>query len=269
MQLTAYNLLFKEVDHFKNGAYVFSSQKGEIDSPVHQHNKGQLIYAEHGTLYVDMGQLQYFLPVKHFIWIPPNTEHRVWSNNTHISMLTIYFDLADDKDVFYKKTGVYVLNPLIFELLQYAKKLEGHINKANDLGYKFALFLRALLPEASQSVKTPLMAFVEPHDARVSELLQYMRHHLSEKLGMEEMAFRFGFSARSLSRLFNAQDGSYTEYLQSLRIVKSMELMSEKNLNVNMVASQVGYESYSAFSKVFLKYTGMKPLAYIKKSHGR
>jgi AraC-like DNA-binding protein len=109
-------------------------------------------------------------------------------------------------------------------------------------------------------------AFVEPRDTRIAEILQYMRHHLDQKLGMEEIASRFGLSSRSLSRLFNEKGSNYTEYLQSLRIVKSMELMAEKSMNVNIVAGQVGYESYSAFSKVFLRYTGMKPMDYIKKN---
>jgi transcriptional regulator GlxA family with amidase domain len=97
------------------------------------------------------------------------------------------------------------------------------------------------------------------------KVMEYMQKNLENKLDAAMIAAKFGFSDRSLSRLFYAEGISFIEYMQSLRVVKSMELLAENNMNINMVAASVGYESITAFSNVFLRFTGLRPSEYIKR----
>ncbi|WP_183580498.1 helix-turn-helix domain-containing protein [Mucilaginibacter sp. X5P1] len=75
---------------------------------------------------------------------------------------------------------------------------------------------------------------------------------------------KFSFNDRSLSRLFYAKGASFIEYLQYLRILKCTELLSENNMNINMVAVSAGYESVTTLSNIFLHFAGLRPSDYIK-----
>ena len=43
---------------------------GELFVPTHKHNKAQLLYAEGDVVFVTTETKTYFLPARHFIWIP-------------------------------------------------------------------------------------------------------------------------------------------------------------------------------------------------------
>ncbi len=254
----------REVEKFKSGVYCSASERNEIDTPYHTHNKGQFIYAEKGTLNIFTNNHHYFLPVEHFIWIPKGVEHRIWTNNSQIMMFTVYFDNSDEASDFFKNTGVYMVNNLLHEMIVFARQWDGHINANNLPALKFMEGFKAILPQISSIGKLPLLGFVRPKNERLLTVMDYMQKNLENKLDATILAAKFGFSDRSLSRLFNAEGISFIEYLQSLRIVKSMELLAENNMNINMAAASVGYESVTAFSNIFLRFTGLRPSEYLK-----
>ncbi|WP_026712900.1 cupin domain-containing protein [Flavobacterium daejeonense] len=43
---------------------------GELFIPTHKHQKAQLLYAEGDVVFVTTETKTYFLPARHFIWIP-------------------------------------------------------------------------------------------------------------------------------------------------------------------------------------------------------
>lgn len=259
--------VYPAVEKFEYGAYCSASEKNEIDTPMHTHNKGQFIYAQKGTLHIITEHHQYFLPVEHFIWIPQNTRHRVWTNNTHIMMFTIYFDTQHQQNDFYDETGVYVVNNLLHEMITFATQWHGHIDRHMPVAYPFLQALKAILPTLRTVAKLPLLGFVQAKNERLLKVMDYMRENINHKISLSLVAEKFGFSPRSLSRLFSVEGISFNAYLQSVRIVKSMELLAEKNMDVNTVSIFVGYESPASFSKVFKKFTGMLPSDYLKSPH--
>lgn len=264
-----FEYVFAEVEKFKLGVFCASSLKEEIDTPFHKHDKGQLVYTVKGTLHINTEERQYFLPVDHCIWIPKNLVHRMWTNNTSFRMFTIYFDDEVEESGFYSNTSVFSVNVLMHEMIKMARGWNGYIAKNDAVKYKFLQGLKAILPEIAGFDHLPLLAFVNPVNERLVEVIAYIRANISTKLKLEEIANRFGFSSRSLSRLFSKEGISFIEYVQSARVVKSMELLSEKNHNVNMVALHVGYESITAFSNIFLRFTGIRPAEYLQKQQNK
>ena len=256
--------VFKEVEEFKTGVYCASSVKEEIDTPFHQHGKGQFIYTIKGTLHIYTVNNHYFLPVGHFLWIPKNVVHRMWTNNSSFRMFTIYFDTYRERHPFFTTTGVYIVNDLLHQMILFAKHWNGHIREKDTAAYQFLQGFKAILPQVTKTGSLPLLGFVRPHDDRLLEVMQYMRSNIESKLELTRIAQKYGFSERSLSRLFKSEGTSFIEYLQAIRIVRSMELLAEKNSNVNLVALKVGYESLTAFSNIFMRFTGVRPSDYIK-----
>ncbi|RFM34099.1 AraC family transcriptional regulator [Chitinophaga silvisoli] len=260
----SFDKVYQDVQRFRLGAYCSTSEKGEIATPFHTHNKGQFIYAEKGTLHIATADRQYFLPVEHFIWIPRGVTHRMWTNNATVRMFTIYFDNQHLEDDFYQTTGVYMVNNLLHEMIRFVLSWEGHIGKSEFSSYQFLQALKAILPGVSKTRQLPLLGFIKPRDERLQEVIDYMRKHLDEKLELGQVAGKFGFSTRSLSRSFNAEGTSFIEYLQSLRIIQSMELLAEKDFSISRIAAMVGYDSITAFSHTFMRFTGIRPSAYTK-----
>ncbi len=260
--------VYPEVEMFRKGAYCSASERNEIDTPMHMHNKGQFIYAKKGTLHVMAENNQYFLPVEHFIWIPKNTSHRIWTNNTHIMMFTIYFDNHDLMDEFFRHTGVYKVNTLLHEMIEFSRKWDGHIGKQQHVAYHFIQAIKAILPEMSKIRRLPLLGFVQAQNIRLLEVMDYLKENLDQKIDLTCVALKFGFSTRSLSRLFSTEGINFNSYLQSIRIVKAMELLAEKNLDVTSVSIMVGYESPASFSKIFKRFTGVRPSEYMKQVGG-
>ena len=52
------------------------------------------------------------------------------------------------------------------------------------------------------------------------------------------------------------------QYIVSLRITNSMNLMDNTNYNINQIAAAVGYDNAQYFSRLFKKHTGMTPSEY-------
>jgi AraC-like DNA-binding protein len=70
-------------------------------------------------------------------------------------------------------------------------------------------------------------------------------------------------SERTLRRAFEARAGmSWRQYLLQARLLRAMALLSQPGPTVLAIASQVGFESLSGFTRAFRRLTGETPMAY-------
>lgn len=82
----------------------------------------------------------------------------------------------------------------------------------------------------------------------------------AEKLTLRDVATSIHINESYLSKLFKKELGvGFTDYLNTLRIQKSVELLSQTDMNLLEIAGQVGFEDQSYFTKVFKKVTGKTP----------
>ena len=74
-----------------------------------------------------------------------------------------------------------------------------------------------------------------------------------------------GMSRAQLYRKMKSLTGfSVNEYIRNLRLNKSVELLLDKNYNVNEAAYSVGFNQVSYFTKCFTEYYGVSPTKYIQ-----
>ncbi len=87
----------------------------------------------------------------------------------------------------------------------------------------------------------------------------------SESLNTEELAQKLGMSKTlvylKLKKLLNM---SGSDYIQSLRFKKAIELMADSNRNIANIAYEVGFSDPNYFSKVFKKVYKKTPTVYRK-----
>ncbi len=107
-----------------------------------------------------------------------------------------------------------------------------------------------LVPEPPAPVYSPL----------VTRAVALIGERYAEKLTLRDVAGSIHINESYLSKLFKKELGvGFTDYLNSLRIQKSVELLSQPDMNLLEIAGRVGFEDQSYFTKVFKKITGKTP----------
>jgi two-component system response regulator YesN len=106
----------------------------------------------------------------------------------------------------------------------------------------------------------------KPSDVLMLTAKDYIHHHLSKDLGIEELADHLNISCSYFSLLFKQHfDVTFVEYVTSHRmeLAKSLLLLTDKS--VTEIGKSVGYWERRYFTKVFHKYTGDIPSEFREK----
>ncbi|WP_316822029.1 AraC family transcriptional regulator [Pedobacter gandavensis] len=252
-----------EVDKDPNTIYCMHDLMGEQDISAHQHLKGQFLYTEGGLVHVSTAEKTYFLPARHYMWIPPAVMHSIHPSSADVTMRNLYFPVEEKEHPFYAQKGIYPVNDLLLQMIIFSNRWSGDIDQDDQNSYRFALALKAILPEVSL-YKLPL-ALPYAKDKRLAAVIKYMGDNLSEAIVFPALATQFGLSERSLSRLFQGDVGmSFIQYLTIQRMMLAVQLLLEDKMSVKEVASMVGYNSIPTFSTTFYKTLGLRPSEYVK-----
>lgn len=104
--------------------------------------------------------------------------------------------------------------------------------------------------------------------SKMQKLLNYIDRNYAEPLTLSEMGEKFHYNPSYLSKYFsdNHHQG-FSEYLNQVRLKKSMELLKEGQEPIAKISMRVGYSDHSYFCRVFKNFTGLSPSSYRRK-HG-
>lgn len=90
-------------------------------------------------------------------------------------------------------------------------------------------------------------------------------HYHQESFSLQDAAGQVNLSIQYLSKLFRKEMGiTFSDYLTSVRIRKSIELIQNDELKIYEIAEKVGYTTQHYFSNVFKKCLGVSPAEYRK-----
>lgn len=93
--------------------------------------------------------------------------------------------------------------------------------------------------------------------------LDYAENHFSEKINVADMANSSGYSVPQFSRLFTEFSGiTPMHYLNTLRILKSADMLLQGKSSVTDIAFDCGFESLEVFERNFKKYFGVSATEY-------
>ncbi len=101
------------------------------------------------------------------------------------------------------------------------------------------------------------------HADVLHRVIRYIRENYRKKLTLDEIADSVYWSKSYLSKVFKDEMGqTITAYISSVRIEKSKALLRNTQLPLVEVASAVGFDDQSYFTKTFRKLTGVSPGKY-------
>lgn len=128
-------------------------------------------------------------------------------------------------------------------------------------GYLYELFA-FLLRCGREAVQVEPM---EVEEAEIQEAAQYIYHHFSEPLTLDEVAGRVHMTPTYFSRKFKRVTGiGYKEYLNHVRLKEAARLLLETDLSVTGIALACGFSDGNYFGDLFKKEKGISPRMYRK-----
>jgi len=252
-----------EVDKNPQSIFCYHNLMGETFIEPHSHDKGQFLYTEGGVVYVKTNTRMYYLPARHYMWIPPGVRHAIYPSSSRVIMRNLYFPMILNTSKFYTKEGIYPVNSLLMELLLFTKNWIGDITKYQTSKYAIVHAFKVLL---EQTVSEPLyIQLPQPTDGRLIAIIKYLTDQIHQEHLLPKLASKFHMTDKSLYRLFKKDLGvSFIKYYTQLRIFKSLEYLMNSDYNISEIATMVGYSSLPTFSNTFSKIMGKRPSEYRK-----
>ncbi|CAL1517138.1 helix-turn-helix domain-containing protein [Chitinophaga sp. MM2321] len=250
-----------EIDKRPDSVYVMH-EKSEKHIPFHKHKKGQLSYVEGGVAYIHIKDKTYVIPARHYFWVPTGLEHILKVGYSATVMRSLFFYTHDDsKDPFYAQLGIYPINDLLLQMIQYTQDWDGHISGKEDR-YLFLAAIKNILPAISTRINPIMLPSTE--NERMLAIMNYMDKHIAETHSLHSIGKKFGLSERTLSRLFQSTlNISFLQYLKSLRMVRAIELI-QTNHSIGDITYAIGYNSIASFSNTFYQFTNLRPSDFKK-----
>jgi AraC-like DNA-binding protein len=236
----------------------------EVVTGWHSHELHQLEYAFQGIAEVETATARYLLPPQQAAWIPAGVEHS--STLTHVTAVSVFFDPAMGLPAG-DRVRILAAAPVIREMLSYGRRWPISRTASDPMSDAFFDALAYLVVEWLDH-ETPLCLPTTRHPL-VAAAMDYTNEHLAD-VTLPDVCAAIGTSERSLRRAFVAATGmSWRLYLQESRLLKAMALLTDERQSIITIALSVGFDSVSAFTRAFSRYTGQTPMAYRRRTRSR
>ncbi len=144
-----------------------------------------------------------------------------------------------------------------------------------QIGYKAAEVLDALMNgmdipidtvvqpgEIVCGESTDIGIFSNPH---VTRAYRFVREHIHEAFGAEELARYLGITRRRLEQCVKAATHQTPyEFICALKVEHARQMLGNKNTSIHQIAKSCGLRDSGHLRKIFVKFTDQTPSAYRK-----
>ena len=101
------------------------------------------------------------------------------------------------------------------------------------------------------------------YSLQIVKAIDYVKGHVAEKIGINQIAEYLRISVPYLSRLFKAETGeNISEYIIKRKIETALIMLKYSEKSIAEISSYLNFSSQSYFTKVFRKYVGYTPKEY-------
>lgn len=247
---------------------------------LHWHSYIEIFYVKKGRIRLQTGDFSFHLDEGHICFINSNTIHSVNQTDLENQIMILQIPTDSGRPFFtlrnYKFNSTTYLSDFSKDAapLNEFRALLENIYKESELksaGYNqiilgyintlLGLMIRRfyLIPKTDEDFTA------EKNLARLSEIISYLEEHYTEKLSLQILADRLHINYYYLSHFFKNTAGiSFQDYLNNLRVDKSLPLLAEADNNITDIALDSGFSNIKAYTKAFREKFGMLPSAYRK-----
>lgn len=249
------------VDAVNKPGFVWQEEQWKHEDAFHRHKKAQLIFVAEGYQHLHTDKNRFLLPANHAAWIPSNQYHKTSTDLENVSLWTLYYS-QKEWNSFYEKLHLFAVPPVLKQMILHTKKWS--LNQSYDRTEQ--VFLQAIRSELPAFKKSgPPLQLPLPKDPDLFPVVEHINNHLSNLIQVKDLAEVYPFSLRTLERKFKQDLGmTVARYIQLAKIIKSVELLSQRRLSVKEIAQAVGYAGSESFSNRFVQLMGKRPSEFMK-----
>ncbi len=258
--------------------------EGVADGVPHMHAEMELLYILLGEAVVEVDGESYSLHTKDLLIINPFESHRLLytSQQTKYGHYRIRFRLSmlmEGKDTeiaevitcleqgALKCRRCFSSADSMYEKLRLDFKMIYDLCDSHPSGWEFGLkgscymLIFDLIHSGclAQSGKTINTRFSDT-------VVAYVESHCTEDISVADAAEALGYNKSYFCRLFHeTMRISFTDYLHLVRINLARKRMADGVTDISSLATEVGYNSPSYFSKLFHRYIGETPTSFCRR----
>jgi AraC-like DNA-binding protein len=226
-----------------------------VDLQWHFHDMHKLLYAFEGAIEVESTRGRNLIPRQLAAWIPAGVPH---CTSIHgIRWVSVFFptEMVVDPE---QRVRTVMVSALMREMMREAMRWPldrpGCAVRTAFFDAMGKLCDEWIAREANLFLPTS-------KDARVKRILDYTAQRMD--LNLAAVCKHVGMSVRSLRRHLKAETGmTWEDYRHRSRLLQAISLLSEKDEPVSEIAARCGFESPSAFARVFRREMGESPRDY-------
>ena len=286
-----HSLTLEQKEDAKHGESFFPVQKYitrlAADYPVvttHWHEEAELTLITQGDCFYQIDLIDYEVKEGDILFIPPLFLHSI-SRGTSEEIIseTFVFHLnflgGNSTDICSTRYLAPIMNqefsmphlitpkhPAYASLREIFYQINSLYDEAVS-GYELAiksLLLQVFFLLLQYSKRTGSPDTGTPSD-KLKNVLDYIEQHFAEEISISELAKLCYFSNYHFMRFFKKHmNMTCVEYINNLRLEKSIELFEQGNTSILDVSLYVGFHNLSYFHRTFKKKYHMTPLSFIK-----
>ncbi|MFC3902328.1 Helix-turn-helix domain-containing protein [Acinetobacter marinus] len=159
--------------------------------------------------------------------------------------------------------AAYFISALESPLANALQRLIDLVDRPADIAFMAPLLEREiyyLLMSSPQGNILKQLATQDSHSQQIAEATTWMQQHFSEAVEMETLATQVGMSISSFYQHFKRlTEMSPLQYQKSLRLLEARRKIKLRSANITHIASEVGYDSPSQFSREYKRYFEVSP----------
>ena len=184
----------------------------------------------------DLRRIMYMYRNLHVVCVHSHPELAAKLKDIALKMKETFFSSLPDKEI----RCCMLLMQFMLTLFDYRKELAPEIAGEETYGYEDDVMRRMLL------------------------VTDYIKNNLTaDDLSQSAMAKMAGISRDYFSRIFKNITGmNYNKWLNTIRLEKATELLSQDALTLTEIAMMSGFQSIPSFNRVFRDEKGMAPRDY-------
>ena len=229
-------------------AGTFAYDGGDFVTDWHSHDLHQIEYAFEGIAEVETDGAHYLLPPQQAVWIPAGLTHR--TTLKHVRSVAVFFDPAMVEGA-NDRVRILAATPLIREMIVHAARWPIGRQSSDQIADAFFEAL-ALLVVDWLAHETPL-CLPTSNDPVLRAVMDFTNANLADA-SIVAVCAAVGISERTLRRQFGAETGmTWRQYVLQSRLMRSMALLTDPGRTVIDVATEIGFESVSAFTRAFVR----------------
>lgn len=237
------------------GTYPYEG--ADLVTGWHAHDLHQIEYAFHGVVEVETATAQYLLPPQQAVWIPAGLPHQTTLKRVRTVSVFLHPDMVRGAD---DRARILAAAPVIREMIVYGVRWPISRPVSDPVADAFFEALAKLVLDWLEH-EAPL-CLPTSTDPIVAAVMAFTNARL-DSVTAREVGNAVGVSERTLRRQFSAVTGiTWRQYLLESRLLHAMARLTEPGVTVLEVATSVGFESVSAFTRAFRTHTGETPTAY-------